>query len=252
MRGNLCLTLAVSLLFAGAGRVWADAEADARKVIDQAIKAHGGTENLAKQKAVTFKLKGKYYGMSDEGVDYKGEWSIQTPDKRRMEIDVEVMGQTFKIVRIVNGNKGWVRMMDTTQEMDKEMLAESKEEMHAGRVTNLAGLKDKGFTFALLGEVKVDKRDAVGIRVSHKGHRDLNLFFDRKTHLLLKSERRVKDTMGGGEFTAEEFFDDYKEVSGIQHAHKIRILRDGKKFVEGETTEFTLKDKIDDSVFDKP
>ena len=115
----------------------------------------------------------------------------------------------------------------------------------------LVDLKDKGFTLAALGDVKVGKRDAVGLRVSHKGHRDINLFFDKKTHLLLKSERRAKDEMGG-EYTAEEFLDDYKEVAGIQHAHKLRILRDGKKFVEGETLEFTPQEKLADSVFDKP
>jgi hypothetical protein len=252
MRDNLCATLAASLLFAGAGLVRADGEADARTVIDKAIKAHGGAEKRGKLKASSFKMKGKYYGMNPDGVDYTGEWSIQAPDKLRMEITVEVMGQTFKILRVVNGNKGWTRMMDATQEMDKDALEEAKEELYAGRVTNLVDLKDKGFTLAPLGEVKVGKQDAVGLRVSHKGHRDINLFFDKKTHLLLKSERRAKDLMGGGEFTAEEFFDDYKEVGGIQHAHKIKILRDGKKFVDGETTEFKPQEKLDDSAFEKP
>ena len=54
------------------------------------------------------------------------------------------------------------------------------------------------------------------------------------------------------EVTAEEFFDDYKPVGGIQHAHKITVLRDGKKFVEGEITDFTPKEKLDDSTFAKP
>src|SRR5215468_2351351 len=248
MRGNLCATLAASLLFAGAGLVRAD-EADARKVIDKAIKAHGGAEKRAKLKASTFKMKGKYYGMSADGLDYTAEQSIQAPDKEHLEVTGEVMGQTFKYVRIINGNKGWTRTMDTTKEMDKEELAEAKEELYAGRVTNLVDLKDKGFTLEPLGEVKVGKRDAVGVRVSHKGHRDVNLFFDKKTHLLLKSERRAK-VMDGGEVTAEEFYDDYKEVGGIQHAHKISILHDGKKFVEGELTDFTPKEKFDDSVFE--
>src|SRR5262245_23081717 len=185
MRRNLCVTLAVALLFAGAGLVRADGEADARQVIDKAIKAQGGADKLAKLKAHTFKMKGKYYGMSAEGVDYKGEWSIQQPDKFRMEIDVEVMGQTFKVIHVINGDKGWNRMMDMTKEMDKEELDEHKEELYATRVSYLVDLKDKGFTLAPLGEVKVGKQDAVGIRVSHKGHRDINLFFDKKTHLLL-------------------------------------------------------------------
>src|SRR5438128_6856102 len=83
MRGNLCATLAASLLFAGAGLVRAE-EADARKVIDKAIKAHGGAEKRAKLKASTFKMKGKFYGRSADGIDYTAEQLIQAPDKEHL------------------------------------------------------------------------------------------------------------------------------------------------------------------------
>src|SRR4051794_5082609 len=161
--------------------------------------------------------------MGEDGVAYTGEVAVQEPDKIRIEFNVEVSGMTFTFVRVVNGDKGWVHVMDTTQEMGQAALAEAKEGLYAGRVKALGALTGKGFTLAPLGESKVGDRPVVGVRVSHKGHRDINLFFDKKSGLLLKSERRAKDEMGGGEFTQEELYDDYKEVGGVQHAMKITI-----------------------------
>jgi hypothetical protein len=239
------------LLLAVAGPVRADDEA-ARKVIDKAIKAHGGAKKLAKFKAVTFKMKGKFYVMSEDGTDYTGEWSIQSPDKIKVEISGEAGGATFKFVQVVNGNKGWIQLMDTTQEMDKDALAEAKETFYADRVRNLEALRGKGFKLEPLGEAKVGGREAVGVKVSHKGHRDVNLFFDKKTNLLLKAERRAKDPMAGTEFTQADLYDDYKEVEGIQHARKLTILRDDKKFLTGVLSDLKPLEKLDNDVFAKP
>jgi len=252
MRARLCVTLGASLLFVCAGQSRADGEADARKVIDRAIKAHGGADKINNFKAATFKLKGKFYGMSDDGTDYTGEFALQGRDKMRFEINAEAGGMTFKFVQVINGDKGWVQAMGNTQEMDKDALAEAKEGMYAGRVTALAGLADKGFKFAPLGEVKVGDRPAIGVRVSHKGHRDINLFFDKKTNKLLKRERRAKDEMSGQEFTEVELYDGYKEIGGVQHPLKLTVLRDDKKYVVGGSSDYTLQDKLDDSTFAKP
>jgi hypothetical protein len=240
------------LLAVGAGRGRADEQPDLRKVIDKAIKAHGGADKLAKFKAATLKLKGKYYGMSEDGVDFTGDAASQSPDKTRMEITIDVMGMEFKFLRVVNGDKGWTHMMGQTTAMDKEALAEAKEELYAAGVKRLAVLRDKGFKLEPLGEVKVGDRAAVGVKVAHKGHRDINLFFDKKTGLLVKSERPAKDPMAGTEFTQTELYDDYKEVDGIKHAGKLTILRDGKKFVDGQSSDFKPQEKLDDSLFAKP
>jgi hypothetical protein len=224
-------------------------------VIDKAVKAMGGEEKLAKFKAQTFKMKGKFYGMGD-GTDFTGEWQVQPPDKMRFQIDADVGGtQATVLTFVINGDKVWEKgFNEASKEVtDKDELAESKEEIHAHRVTSLLPLKDKGYQLASLGEVKIDGKPAVGIRVSHKGYRDVNLFFDKDNGLPLKVERVVKDKNSGGkEQTQEEILKGYKEVSGVLHPMKILINRDGQKYVEGEVTEIEFKEKIDDSVFAKP
>jgi hypothetical protein len=241
------------LLFAFAGPSRADDKADLQKVIDKAIKAHGGAEKLEKVKALTFKMKGKFYGMGEEGIDFTGEFASQEPDKSRVEISGEVMGTKFKFVQVVNGDKGWKQIMDNTEELDKEGIAEAKEALHAGAVGRLVTLKKKGFNLEPLGEVKIGDKPAIGVRVTRKGYRDVSLFFDKKTNLMVKSERVIKDLEAGGkEVTQEELYEDYKEVKGTQHAHKITIKRDGKKHVDGEMSDFKPAEKLDENTFAKP
>lgn len=227
----------------------ADDQADLQKLLDQAIKAHGGADKLDKHQAAVMKLQGKFYGMG-EGIPFEGEWKVQGLNQFRNEITVEVMGMKIPIVIVLDGDKGWVQAMGNTQDMDKDKIAESKEDLYAGWVTRLVPLKGKGFTLSALGEAKVGDRPAVGIKVVHAGRPDINLFFDKETHLLLKSERRAREE--GKEFTQETLYQDYKPVEGVQQPHKAIIQRDGKKHVEAEVTEYKAVEKLEDSTFAKP
>jgi hypothetical protein len=137
--------------------------------------------------------------------------------------------------------------------MPPERLAEQKEEIYAAWVADLVALKEKMFTLSSLGETNVDGKPAVGVKVSSKGHRDINLYFDKETGLLAKSETRVKDEMlGGQEVGQETFYSDYKEVQGVKVAMKAVIKRDGKLYVEADTTEYIPAEKLDDNLFLKP
>ena len=252
---RLLIPCALVLALAALGR--ADDDADAKAVVEKAVKARGGADNLAKYKADVLKIKGAVH-VSGLDIDFAGEISFQQPDKSRAVIEGTVMGTNFKSTRVVNGDKGWIDdLLGATQsmrDMSKEELAEERESQNANSIARLAVLTDKAYTVSTVGESKVGDKEAVGILVKRKGYRDVSLFFDKKTHLLLKSETRVKDPQGGGdtEFTQEAFYDDYKKVGDLQVAHKLTIKRDGKAFLESETTEFKPEEKLDDGLFAKP
>jgi hypothetical protein len=232
--------------------VRADEDAELREVVERAIKAHGGLDNLTKFKASASKQKGKFHGLG-QALDYASDVSVQLPDCFRIEVRSKAGDQDFTFIQVIAGNKGWFKFGDNTQELDKDMLAEAKEQMNASNISHLACLKDKEYKLSPLGEVKVGDRPAIGVRVEHKGCRDVSLFFDKKKGLLLKMETRGKDVMQGGqEYTATTRYDDYKEIEGIMVAHKTNIERDGKPYVDGEMTEATISEKLDDSVFAKP
>ena len=252
---RLLIPCALVLALAALGR--ADDAADAKAVVEKAIQARGGADNLAKYKADVLKVKGAVH-VSGLDIDFTGEISFQQPDKSRTVIEGTVMGTNFKSTRVVNGDKGWIDDLlgaaRQQRDMSKEELAEERESQNANSIIRLAVLTDKAYTLSTMGESKVGDKEAVGILVKRKGYRDVSLFFDKKTHLLLKSETRVKDPQGGGdtEFTQEAFYDDYKKVDDLQVAHKLTIKRDGKAFLESETTEFTPEEKLDDGLFAKP
>jgi outer membrane lipoprotein-sorting protein len=241
------------LAVAGAPCSRADEAADMKALLDKALKAHGGTENLTKYKAATVKIKGVFHGL-DQPIDYTGALAHQAPDQFRVEIQGEVGGFAFKRIQVVNGDKGWIQLMDKTDEMTKEQMAEAKEGMHAQAVVQLAALTGKEYKLSTLGEAKVGDRTAVGVRVEYKGRRDVNLYFDKENGLLLKSETRIKDVEGGGdkEYTHETYYSDYKKVEGMQIPFKQKINRDGKLFVESEVTEVKPAEKVDDGLFGKP
>jgi outer membrane lipoprotein-sorting protein len=252
MRRFVCLATALVVVAAGAAR--ADEKADSKAVIEKAIKAVGGEEKLAKFNSATFKMKGKWYGMG-EGIDYTGEVAVQVPDKTRIKIDTGAGDMKFTFIRVVNGDKVWSKLNnDTTEVDDKDQVKEAKEELYADRVKSLLPLvKEKGFTLEALGEVKVDDKPAVGVRVTHKGHRDINLFFNKESGLLVKSEQTVKDFMAGGnEQMQETLYSEYKKFGGTSHATKMVINREGKKYIDAEISDLEAKDKIDGKEFDKP
>jgi hypothetical protein len=245
--------LAAGVIVAMTGLARADDKADAAAIVEKAIKAQGGADKLSKQKAVTTKQKGKFYGFGDDGIDYTLDSSSQPPDKIRNEIKGEAMGNQFSFVQVVQGEKGWNSANGQTEELGDEQLKEAKENLYANWVAQLIPLTGKEFTLAPLGDVKVGDKEAVGVKVSSKGHRDVSLFFDKKTGMLIKRETVVKDLMGGGSDANEEvLYVEYKEKDGVKYANKITIKRDGKKYIEAEIVDYKAAEKIDDKVFEKP
>jgi hypothetical protein len=244
--GSLAM-LVVAAGFARSG----DDDKTARGILAKAITAHGGEEKLAKIKAITRKGAGTLH-LDNNKLDYTAEWLIQGTTQEKFVVDVNFNGMSIKVTKIINGDKGWQKIGDgQAAPLSKEEQEEALDDLYAGNLQMLAPLQDKAFKLAPLGEVKVDGKDALGISVSSKGHRDVNLYFDKTTHLLVKSETRAREK--GVEINLEMLFDQYKMVDGVQEAFKITILRDGKTYVEGNLTEVLLHtQKLDDSNFQQP
>jgi hypothetical protein len=238
--------LAAALLPAGGAR--ADGPADARAVVEKAIQVKGGAAAIDKYRAQTTKAEGKFYGAGD-AVSFTAQGRAQFPDHSRLEID----GPGFQFVQVVTGEKGWVSTNGATQDMTKEQLAEAREDQYANSLTRLTPLLGADYTLSPLGEVKVDGKPALGVKVEHKGRRDVKLFFDKDSGLLVKMERKATDILGrGSPYTSEAIFGDYKKTDGVQVPYKVTVRRDGKPYAEYENTEVKLGERLDDKVFAKP
>jgi hypothetical protein len=218
----------------------------ARAVIDKAIQATGGEEKLEPLKSQTWMEKGMFYGLTPNGLPYGAKMAIEWPDKARMEF----IG--FMTI-VLNGDRGWTDQRGTVTAMPKDQLDEQKGQQYCGHVTMLLPLKDKNFTLSLLGDSTVDSQAATGVQVSHKGHRDVKLYFDKKTGLLSKSEWQVKSQeQDGKEVKQEIWYQNYKAMNGIQVPMKIVMKHDSKPYVEAEIFNVKLGAKIDPKLFEKP
>ena len=245
MRKTLSILVVGTLLLAWSGVARSGGDDDAREIVNKAIKAMGGEKALAKHQTATWTEKGTYYGMGD-GLPFTAKYSMQLPDKFKMEIE-----GVFTLV--MNGDKGWISSSGDTKEMSKEELAAQKSDHRAGYIAMLVPLKDKAFTLTMLPEAKVDDKAAVGIKVTRKDYPEVKLYFDKKTHLLVKSEfpskaaeEKFKDVM------ASMYYTNYKEIDGAQVPTHLVMKRDGKLFVEADVAEMKAVGKLDNSVFAKP
>jgi outer membrane lipoprotein-sorting protein len=250
MRRMLLPSLGVCVCLILAAGVVRAQEDDPRALINKAIKAQGGEKALAKYKAAQLKTKGTVHRMG--GLAFTSEDYLQKPDKIKQVVQVTIMGKDYTQTIVFDGKKVWFKFNDDLKDLGDKALELFKEMAYAEEVSNLIVLKDKKYKLSPLGEVKVEGRDAVGVQVSAKGHKDVNLYFDKAKHMLLKSETRTLDFETEQEITQEKIYLDYKEQDGLQMPTKILILQDGKKYVEAEVTEIQLLESLDASIFAKP
>jgi hypothetical protein len=227
------------------------ADPDPAAVIARAIEAKGGAAKLEKYRASTATFKGKFYGFGP-GIDTAGTLRTMAPDKQFVLSKSKQGGAEDTFVYVVNGDKGWMIFNGNPTELDKDMMAEAREQLHAGAVTELRGLTDKGVKLSPLGETKVGDRAAVGVRVACAGYRDVDLYFDKDKGLLLKRETRGKDPTTGAEYASTTLYDDYKEVGGLMLPHKVDERHDGKPYNRMRLTEIKIEEKLPDSAFAKP
>jgi hypothetical protein len=227
----------------------ADEAAEARAVVDKAIQAAGGEAKLAGAARFTRKAAGKFYGPTGP-VAFTAEWTADLPGQVRESVETEADGMKFQSVKVIAGDKGWLRVNGGVEEMDKDALAAARDEMYAAWVATLVPLKDKDFTLAPLAESKVGDRAVLGVKVTRADRPDVALYFDKEKRWLLRAEYVVK--VGGGKPRQEVYYDEYTDGDGLRYPKKTTVKRDGKLLVEAETSEFKLLDKVDPQTFAKP
>jgi hypothetical protein len=244
------LVLAVWLTIAGPGR--ADERTEALKIVDAAIQAAGGAAKLEKLRTIRVKGKGSIHEGAKE-VAFIAEGTMQGSDHFRFDLDVDFKGEAVKLLLGLSGNKGWRKVQERVFETPTAAVPLFKGPLHAFRMAEmLTALKDKDIKLSPLGEIKINTRSAVGIKISKKDHPDVDLYFDKEMHLPIRCELRLNDPETGQEVVAAWLFSGFKEMDGVQHATKLVLNRDGNKMMEIEISEVKPEEKVDDDTFAKP
>jgi hypothetical protein len=231
--------------------VFADDKIDVKAVVDKAIKAHGGKEALEKFKVTRIKGKGTISAMGND-IEFTVKGVTEFPDKMRSEIKLDVMGQSIEILRGYDGKTAWQSLMGNTMELDGAQLDEMREEAHHNYLENIFPLAtDKSLELSAIGEEKVDNKPAIGLKITKKDHKEIRVYFDKESGLLVKMAYKTMD-MAGGETNAEAFYRDYKDVQGTKVAMKQEVKHGGEKFLEATLSDVKLEEKTDAKTFEKP
>jgi hypothetical protein len=242
----LCTVPAALFIFAGLARA-----EEPQAILDKAIAAHGGEEKINKYPLLTWKSKGTVHVMGMD-IAFTADYARQYPDKAKTTIDGEIMGQKFNFVQVIRGNKAWQSFAGNVMELEGEMGDEVQFQLYGEGLTRLIPLKDKAYTLAPAGDIMVNDKPAVGVKVSRKNQRDVNLFFDKATGMLVKAQARAKDPAQGMEFDQETFLSDHKDTPAGKRPGKLVIKRDGNVYLEAEYFDFKASEKTDDSQFEQP
>jgi hypothetical protein len=242
--------LAVLGLMSPAAR--ADNAAEAKSTVDRAIKALGGEKNLADAKAFTLEVKG-VVKVNDRSIDVSGTWS-SSGDRFRWDVQSTDQGRTSQNVIIVNGGKSWIVGNDNKgNPLPDEVAAALLANIRVLRlVQNPTFLREKGVTLSSLGELKIDDRDCVGLKLKHKGRPDVDIFFDKKKALPVKCEMRIKDLKDGPDVSHTFLFKGFKPFGDIKHPTRLKFVRDGNTNLILELSAISPQEKLDETLFAPP
>jgi hypothetical protein len=190
--------------------------------------------------ATHYKMRGKVPlgAAGKEDFAFTGEVFTQPNGdfKYVFDLNANQLGISFSMALI--GNNGWRSVGGMLEDLDASSLAELKLGRYYDRVTSLAPLmKDKDYTLESLGEVKVQDKAAVGVKVSSKGQPDIELFFDKGTGLLVKTKYRTKAAgQDRGEMLHESNYSDWREpdlaAADEQAVKAAKIKSDGNALLE--------------------
>ena len=249
MRPYLLPLAAVLALAASAA---ADDAADAKAVIEKAVKARGDKPG-AKDAAMTWKEKGKFTA-SGIALPYDSDWAFQAPDKFRFDLTGTLGDAKFKLLVVANGAKAWGKDGAKVEEITGEKLEYTRNEAYQLWVMSLTPLLgDKGFTLATAKGKDVAGKPTSAVKVTREGKPAVTLYFDKDTGLLVKREVTVKDEFQNWkEVLDEAYLSDYQDAGGVKSFTKLKVVRDGKTMIESTLSDVKPADKLDAKLFEKP
>jgi hypothetical protein len=229
----------------------APAQDTPRSIVERAIAAHGGAERLSRLRADKTVIQGKIVLAAKEGLTtFTTEQTLQLPGRFKQVAKVSISpDKTITIAQVIDGDKVMMTIDGQPREVTPSGLIDLRLGLDLQRAARLVPLlTDSAYHLTALNEEKVNNRPAFGVKVSSKGRRDVRLYFDHETGLLVKTEH-TRDDGSGKEVLQEEFYGDFKDFGGFRRWTRIAVFREGKKIMEAEVRDVKYFDKIDDAEF---
>jgi hypothetical protein len=210
---------------------------DAAKIVDQYIKAEGGSKALSKMQTLT--LEGIFSAADGKSGTYT--FNTKLPNRYYSEL---VIGDRA-VIEAYNGKSAWHR--DTAGEISTLVGAEGAQLEAAGLYYNsrLVNAKKNKLGLGFAAHAQVRGRDTLKIEVTTPAGIKRHVFFDEQTHLILKEEA----TIGG--IDEQILYDDYRTFDGVKLPYKIELHR-GNEAYDITVTRAVVNGTVGERVFDFP
>jgi hypothetical protein len=210
---------------------------DPQKIVDQYIKAVGGSKALSKARTVI--IEGAFHASDGKA----GTYTLDTrlPNRYYSEL---VAGDT-SLIEAYNGKSAWHRTANG--EFATLVGADGSQLEAAGQYYNshLVDAQKNKIGLAFAGFSKVRGKDALEIEVTTLTGVKRHVFFDPQTHLIVKEAA----TVGG--IDQQILYDDYRPVSGLKIPYKIDLQR-GTETYDITVTRAEVNGAVGERVFDFP
>src|SRR6202047_4261820 len=210
---------------------------DAAKIVDQYIKAEGGSKVLARVNTLT--LEGTFANSANEKA---GTYTLITKQSNRYYSEL-VDGDRISI-EAYNGKSAWHQ---SAGELATLVGPEGAQLEAAGQYYNsrLVNAKKNKLGLAFIGHAQVRGKDTLQIEVTTTAGLKREIFFDPQTHLIVKEEAMV------GGIDEQILYEDYRTQDSVKLPLKIEF-RHGNDVYNVTFTRAVVNGTVGERVFDFP
>ena len=210
---------------------------DPQKIVDQYIKAVGGSKALSKARTVT--IEGTFQAPDGKA----GTYTLDTRLPNRYYSEIVVGDSSW--IEAYNGKSAWHRTAGG--ELATLVGADGSQLEAAGQYYNshLVDAKKNKIALGFAAFSKVRGRDALEIEATTMTGVKRHIFFDPQTHLIVKEAA----TIGG--IDQQVLYDDYRTVSGLKVPFKIELHRGNDTF-DITVTRAEVNAAVGERTFDFP
>lgn len=222
----------VVLLMAGVVPA-AHAQETARAVVERAVAAHGGLDELSRARADRTRMRGVIY-VATRAVPFTSEVTVRLPGRYKSVVTLRDGERTRVVTHELDGDKVTITADGKEQPAQGSHTNQLRQTLELEGAMRLAPLlDDKKYALTQLGRFQLNQQVVVGVGVRGGGQRELKLYFDEQTWLLTKTEQRL-DGEDGKDVVQEAYYRDHREVGGHRRPGRAAAYRDGKKIMEAE------------------
>ena len=210
---------------------------DAAKIVDQYIKAEGGSKVLTKINTLT--LEGSFANNANEKV---GTYTVITKQSNRYYSELVDGDRTS--IEAYNGKSAWHQ---NAGELATLVGPEGAQLEAAGQYYNsrLVNAKKNKLGIALIGHAQVRGKVALQIEVTSSAGLKREIFFDPQTHFIVKEAAPI------GGIDEQILYDDYRTQDGVKIPFKIELHR-GSDVYDITVTRAVVNGTVGERVFDFP